>query len=581
MSHTRWPLLLCALSLIVVAACVANTTGAPCLTSDNCPTGQSCIALKCELGAGVGGGTGSVGGGTGSVGGGTGGVGGGTGGVGGGSGGGAPGTETLCLNGLDDDNDGKFDCEDPDCEGKECRGAASTCDVAESCSNLLCPTDTFAASTVQCRAAATGAQCDVAEFCTGTAATCPVDDFVKAGVICRAANLSQPCDVQEVCSGIAAACPVDGFKPKGVSCRASAGVCDVEEVCPGDAAACPVDAFDITGTVCRVSAGLCDAAEKCSGSSASCPADLLLPSTAVCRPISGACDVEEKCTGVSTQCPTDINGCGATRFCQNGVCVPLFVNGKTCTDPAQCASNFCIDGVCCNTACGSACQSCNGATLGTCTNFAATSDPQSECAAFTCNGNGACFTACSGGSCSLDCKSGAYCTAGNSCLRDEGDGRPCSQACECASNTCTTFFRDSDGDGFGAATAPAKFCGTAAPTGYSGNSADCCDTDSRANPAGGPSGVPRQGCGGFDFNCDGTETKSFTDALACRLTGSCTTGDADCSGTLGWTAAFAPACGVTATYVTNCGVAATCNPSLCPGCLRCIAATTSLTETCK
>ena len=70
---------------LFAAGCVPTTSGAPCATDSNCPTGQICTAGFCAVGSGTGGGVG------GSAGGGVGGGGVGGGGVGGSSGGGAGG----------------------------------------------------------------------------------------------------------------------------------------------------------------------------------------------------------------------------------------------------------------------------------------------------------------------------------------------------------------------------------------------------------------------------------------------------------------------------------------------------------
>src|SRR4051794_2508881 len=40
--------------------------------------------------------------------------------------------------------------------------------------------------------------------------------------------------------------------------------------------------------------------------------------------------------------------------------------GETCTSADECDSGFCVDGVCCNTACDGQCQACDTQTLGTC-----------------------------------------------------------------------------------------------------------------------------------------------------------------------------------------------------------------------
>ncbi len=566
--------------LMLAASCVPNIVGAPCSTSAQCPTNQTCVAGKCALGTdGVGGGTGVDGGAGGGI-----GSAGGTGGSGGsgGSGGGAMGTEADCADNLDNDSDGAFDCEDSDCANEECRPGNSECDLAETCANLVCPTDLFAASTVECRAAISGS-CDRAELCTGNSPDCPADEVIKAGDVCRTADPNDLCDMDEACDGVSARCPTDGFMPMGTSCRRAADVCDVEEFCSGATATCPPDRFDSTGSVCRTSDGrLCDVPEKCDGMSAACPADKILPAGQSCRGITGACDFEEKCDGVSNQCPADLNGCPITAFCQGGVCVPRKPNGQTCGDPGQCTSGFCTDGVCCNSACGGTCKSCNSTTPGTCVNFAANTDPQSECAAYNCSGAGVCFSSCSGGACSLNCKAGASC-AGSSCFADSPDGKACSLACECASGACTTFYPDGDGDTFGGTTA-VKHCGTVPRAGYSPNNSDCCDTDSRARPGQtGSYSDARIGCGGWDFNCDGTETRYYTSTLACVETGSCSSNNQRCTGGTGWPGFIAPACGATpSSYVTSCGTpASSCGLLICTGCTRCFPGTVTRAQFCR
>ena len=54
-------------------------------------------------------------------------------------------------------------------------------------------------------------------------------------------------------------------------------------------------------------------------------------------------------------------------------------NGRACTDPDECTSAFCADGVCCNDACGGGCQTCIGSTPGSCELRAA--DDDVECSA--------------------------------------------------------------------------------------------------------------------------------------------------------------------------------------------------------
>ena len=56
-------------------------------------------------------------------------------------------------------------------------------------------------------------------------------------------------------------------------------------------------------------------------------------------------------------------------------------SGATCTDSAQCASSFCVDGVCCGNACLGPCRSCNQPNAdGICQPYAQGTDPASSAA---------------------------------------------------------------------------------------------------------------------------------------------------------------------------------------------------------
>jgi hypothetical protein len=61
---------------------------------------------------------------------------------------------------------------------------------------------------------------------------------------------------------------------------------------------------------------------------------------------------------------------------------------------------------------------------------------------------------------------------GAKCLSN--DGLPCTLAGQCATNVCTPFYVDADGDGYGAGAA-VGFCGTSTPVGYAPQAGDCCD----------------------------------------------------------------------------------------------------------
>lgn len=167
-------------------------------------------------------------------------------------------------------------------------------------------------------------------------------------------------------------------------------------------------------------------------------------------------------------------------------------DGTTCTGPDTCASGFCVDGVCCESACEGTCESCTAGVDGRCSPYAAGSDPDSECAVetpescgstgvcdgarkctqygpstvcepssctdgtqtnpHTCDGAGTCadrgttvcapFT-CDGSVCFGNCASDADCTGGTYCVVATGsceptlaNGTACTAGNQCASGEC-------------------------------------------------------------------------------------------------------------------------------------------------
>ena len=109
--------------------------------------------------------------------------------------------------------------------------------------------------------------------------------------------------------------------------------------------------------------------------------------------------------------------CAANQACgSNGVCSKK--NGQPCTAKADCASGVCIDGVCCDVSCTGTCASCNQpGREGTCTPFAAGTDPKDECG----TGTGVCKSTCDGvGACawpatSVSCADGLTCNGIGDC----------------------------------------------------------------------------------------------------------------------------------------------------------------------
>jgi hypothetical protein len=127
--------------------------------------------------------------------------------------------------------------------------------------------------------------------------------------------------------------------------------------------------------------------------------------------VEGVCCVVAACSGACQSCSvaghegtcmqaaagTEVPGsCSNGQACDgSGSCKSK--NGLTCSSASDCASGFCVDGVCCENACDGKCVSCNQANLaGKCSGYAAGSDPENECGRghpscrSTCNGAGAC-----------------------------------------------------------------------------------------------------------------------------------------------------------------------------------------------
>jgi hypothetical protein len=136
----------------------------------------------------------------------------------------------------------------------------------------------------------------------------------------------------------------------------------------------------------------------------------------------------------------DTINCDASGACNRAI-------GAACADSAQCASSFCVDGVCCANACVGPCRSCNQpGSDGTCQPYAQGTDPAGECTnGATCNGAGACGPPSGGLK-----ANGATCGGGNECSSTFcKDGVCCNNACDgtcrtCATGTCADVKRRTD-----------------------------------------------------------------------------------------------------------------------------------------
>ncbi|HET6285045.1 MAG TPA: PA14 domain-containing protein [Polyangia bacterium] len=105
--------------------------------------------------------------------------------------------------------------------------------------------------------------------------------------------------------------------------------------------------------------------------------------------------------------------------------------GQPCQMAAECATNFCVDGVCCDTACNGPCESCGAVgNEGVCRLLEAGTDPKDACpddGAMTCgrdgmcDGAGACrlygkSTVCRPGGCGGSSTFAAHCSGSGACV---------------------------------------------------------------------------------------------------------------------------------------------------------------------
>lgn len=221
--------------------------------------------------------------------------------------------------------------------------------------------------------------------------------------------------------------------------------------------------------------GVCVTAGECPGQDTDC-------GTRSCN--DGTCGFDYAAEGVSC---TDAMGkvcdgngscvectgpehCGDDQVCSTNTCVGegSLGLGEPCSVNEACTSQSCVDGVCCDNACGGTCVACDTAgNVGSCANVPAGADPDQECAAAdTCNGQGECGCqdgATNGSESDIDCGGDACptCTFGQAC----SDPADCSSGV-CTSNVCEPLCGDNVPEG-------TEQCDDGNNNSYDGCSATC------------------------------------------------------------------------------------------------------------
>jgi hypothetical protein len=338
--------------------------------------------------------------------------------------------------------------------------------------------------------------------------------FCADGVCCNQA-CSEVCAACAQSGNLGTCLPVTG-PPQGTrsACPGSgacAGSCDGKDptAChfPGAAVAC--------GTA-SCSAGVATPAATCDGHGA-----CATPKPVTCAP--------DPCDGSACGQCSDSRPCASGFQCTGGKCMPKLDNGAQCQNDGQCKSGQCADGICCNRACGGACEACNvSGKVGTCSFLTGT-----VCRATT----GACDVAetCDGQSSA--CPSDRRQSSGFVCRSSTG---PCDQAeaCDGASVACPPDALQPAGTACRAASGLCDVTDTC-----NGTSAVCpdvkkpegtsCRAGSCSNDPGGSTATPaakcdaggacvNQGSGGScgTYLCGGNQCK-----MTCTSTSECFTGN--------------------------------------------------------
>ncbi len=463
------------------------------------------------------------------------------------------------------------------CSGTTCMaGTALNCNDGNACTSDSCNAATGCVNTAVApgTSCSDGNACNGLETCSGTTCVAGTAPNCNDGNVCTSdsCNPASGCVNTAVAPGTSCsdgnAC--NGLETcSGTTCVAgTAPNCNDNNVCTADscnpASGC-VNTPILPVPVCHDgSRGPCDAVVMCTTGGV-CPPLAVAPATTQCSGPScsnGPPSVETfaaLCDGAHTTCPTattqDCSGatctgnvcgggcagndanCVSGDFCNINVCTPKLGLGLTCSGNNNCALGFCVDGVCCNSACGGGdptdCQACNltaaqGGTPGTC------SVPVGQ----TCRA-----AAAAAPGTTASCDAAEVCAAGNTACppdlpaaagtvcRASADGNLCDPAETCSGFNCPANTSTRDGQ---ACTDDGNPC-----------SLDLCETNACThNQPAAASVLCRASKGVCDplEDCDGTTTTCPADVIfnaahvcrpvaageTCDVAESCTTGGPNC-----------------------------------------------------
>jgi hypothetical protein len=199
------------------------------------------------------------------------------------------------------------------------------------------------------------------------------------------------CD--SACDGVCQACDLDGSIGR---CTPVPKETDPANECePEPPESCGRDGFcDGAGACRKQAAGVMCAMGGCTDATQS--AASTCDGLGTCQPGMTKSCAPAVCTGDSCgdPCATDPD-CKMTGFyCAKGTCRAKHDMAAACQADNECGTGFCVDGVCCASACTGKCQACNNAGMvGTCAPIGDGMDPKDECPVegiITCGNAGGC-----------------------------------------------------------------------------------------------------------------------------------------------------------------------------------------------
>ncbi len=208
-------------------------------------------------------------------------------------------------------------------------------------------------------------------------AALPNGDKCQTGSECTSGFCVDDVCCDSACDGICQACsgvlkqsgidsgvcgPVRAGTDPGDDCAAEAqATCGQTGQCAGSSAKC---ALYPTGTACGATSCVLNntTGMVCNGAGTCYPETTPLPCESgkyACLPDGDAGVCTTPCPGHCASPCTQSSDCTtAGDVCLGGACVAKRANGAECTQPSECLSSNCVDGVCCDKPCAGQCEAC-------------------------------------------------------------------------------------------------------------------------------------------------------------------------------------------------------------------------------